>query len=53
MADFGGGELETFRAETRAWLEANYPPSLMAENARHRLVDHQSGRRPQRRASDI
>lgn len=30
MADFGGGDLETFRAETRAWLEANYPPSLQA-----------------------
>jgi alkylation response protein AidB-like acyl-CoA dehydrogenase len=28
MADFGGTELEAFRAETRAWLEANYPPSL-------------------------
>ncbi len=28
MADFGGGDLEAFRAETRAWLEANYPPSL-------------------------
>jgi alkylation response protein AidB-like acyl-CoA dehydrogenase len=24
------GDLETFRAETRAWLEANYPPSLHA-----------------------
>ena len=30
MADFGGGELDTFRAETRAWLEANYPSSLHA-----------------------
>jgi alkylation response protein AidB-like acyl-CoA dehydrogenase len=30
MADFGGGELDAFRAETRAWLEANYPPSLHA-----------------------
>ena len=28
MADFGGADLEAFRAETRAWLEANYPPSL-------------------------
>ncbi|HUZ13378.1 MAG TPA: acyl-CoA dehydrogenase family protein [Caulobacteraceae bacterium] len=27
MADFGGG-LERFRAEARAWLEANFPPSL-------------------------
>ncbi len=30
MADFGGTDLEAFRAETRAWLEANYPPSLKA-----------------------
>ena len=28
MADFGGGELEAFRAEARTWLEANFPPSL-------------------------
>jgi alkylation response protein AidB-like acyl-CoA dehydrogenase len=27
MPDFGG-DIETFRSETRAWLEANYPPSL-------------------------
>src|SRR5580658_2320083 len=27
MADFGG-ELETFRAEARSWLEENYPASL-------------------------
>ncbi|MBX3480189.1 MAG: acyl-CoA dehydrogenase family protein [Caulobacter sp.] len=30
MADFGATDLDTFRAETRAWLEANYPPSLHA-----------------------
>ncbi|MBU4435919.1 MAG: acyl-CoA dehydrogenase family protein [Alphaproteobacteria bacterium] len=30
MADFGGTELDAFRADTRAWLEANYPPSLKA-----------------------
>nr|WP_295107525.1 acyl-CoA dehydrogenase family protein [uncultured Caulobacter sp.] len=30
MADFGGTELDAFRAETRAWLEANYPKSLNA-----------------------
>jgi alkylation response protein AidB-like acyl-CoA dehydrogenase len=30
MADFGATELDTFRAETRAWLEANYPASLNA-----------------------
>jgi alkylation response protein AidB-like acyl-CoA dehydrogenase len=28
MPDFGGSELETFRAEAREWLEANFPPSL-------------------------
>jgi len=28
MPDFGGAELETFRAEARQWLEANFPPSL-------------------------
>jgi alkylation response protein AidB-like acyl-CoA dehydrogenase len=28
MADFGGGELEAFRADARTWLEANFPPSL-------------------------
>src|SRR5579863_5577413 len=28
MADFGGNELDAFRAEARAWLEKNYPKSL-------------------------
>ncbi|AYV49192.1 acyl-CoA dehydrogenase [Caulobacter flavus] len=28
MADFGATELDTFRVETRAWLEANCPPSM-------------------------
>jgi alkylation response protein AidB-like acyl-CoA dehydrogenase len=28
MADFGGGDLDAFRAEARSWLEANFPPSL-------------------------
>jgi len=28
MPDFGASELDTFRAEARAWLEANFPPSL-------------------------
>jgi alkylation response protein AidB-like acyl-CoA dehydrogenase len=28
MADFGGSELEGFRAEARTWLEANFPASL-------------------------
>jgi alkylation response protein AidB-like acyl-CoA dehydrogenase len=28
MADFGGAELDAFRAEARDWLEANFPRSL-------------------------
>ena len=32
MADFGG-DLEPFRAEVRAWLEANCPPSLRRADA--------------------
>jgi alkylation response protein AidB-like acyl-CoA dehydrogenase len=28
MADFGGTDLEAFRAEAREWLEANFPRSL-------------------------
>jgi len=28
MADFGGDDLDAFRAEARAWLDANFPPSL-------------------------
>src|SRR5436190_1880080 len=28
MADFGGSELDAFRAEAREWLEANFPQSL-------------------------
>ena len=28
MADFGGADLEAFRAEARQWLEANFPASL-------------------------
>ena len=29
MADFGGDiDLEDFRAEARAWIEANFPPAL-------------------------
>ncbi len=28
MADFGAADLEAFRAEARAWLEANFPTSL-------------------------
>src|SRR5688572_8634505 len=28
MADFGAGDLDAFRAEVKAWLEANYPSEL-------------------------
>ncbi|MDF2900166.1 MAG: acyl-CoA dehydrogenase [Phenylobacterium sp.] len=28
MADFGAGDLDAFRAEVKAWLEANYPAEL-------------------------
>ncbi|MBW8815469.1 MAG: acyl-CoA dehydrogenase family protein [Caulobacterales bacterium] len=31
MADFGGAELDAFRAEARDWLEANFPASLRAD----------------------
>ena len=34
MADFGGSDLETFRAETKAWLAANYPAQLKDPKAR-------------------
>jgi alkylation response protein AidB-like acyl-CoA dehydrogenase len=34
MADFGGSDLETFRAETKAWLAANYPAELKDPMAR-------------------
>ncbi|MGA0607927.1 acyl-CoA dehydrogenase family protein [Phenylobacterium sp. VNQ135] len=34
MADFGGAELDAFRTEVRAWLEANYPPELRDANAK-------------------
>ena len=28
MADFGGSDLEAFRAEARTWIEANFPAAL-------------------------
>ena len=28
MADFGGADLDAFRAEARAWIEANFPAEL-------------------------
>jgi alkylation response protein AidB-like acyl-CoA dehydrogenase len=33
MADFGAADLDTFRAEVRAWLAANYPPELREADA--------------------
>jgi alkylation response protein AidB-like acyl-CoA dehydrogenase len=33
MADFGGADTDAFRAEVRAWLEANYPAELRDPNA--------------------
>jgi alkylation response protein AidB-like acyl-CoA dehydrogenase len=32
MADFGGGDLDAFRADARTWLEANFPPSLKRDD---------------------
>ena len=34
MADFGSGELDTFRSEVRTWLEANYPAELRDPGAK-------------------
>jgi hypothetical protein len=31
MADFGGGDTETFRKEARDWLAANFPAELRKE----------------------
>ncbi len=31
MADFGGTDLDAFRAEAREWLEANFPQSLRGD----------------------
>ncbi|MDE2487354.1 MAG: acyl-CoA dehydrogenase family protein [Alphaproteobacteria bacterium] len=31
MPDFGGAELDAFRIEARAWLEANFPKSLRGQ----------------------
>jgi alkylation response protein AidB-like acyl-CoA dehydrogenase len=41
MADFGGAELEAFRAEAKAWLEANFPKSL-AHDAEAQLAKLQA-----------
>jgi alkylation response protein AidB-like acyl-CoA dehydrogenase len=32
MADFGGTDLDAFRAEARSWLEENFPRSLRGED---------------------
>jgi alkylation response protein AidB-like acyl-CoA dehydrogenase len=45
MADFGG-DIETFRAEARAWLKANFPASLKKSDAGVRSA--QAERRPER-----
>ena len=34
MADFGGSDLEAFRADVKAWLAANYPAELRGSEAR-------------------
>jgi alkylation response protein AidB-like acyl-CoA dehydrogenase len=34
MADFGAADLDTFRADVRAWLEANYPAELRDADAK-------------------
>jgi alkylation response protein AidB-like acyl-CoA dehydrogenase len=34
MADFGATDLDAFRTEVRAWLEANYPAELREPNAK-------------------
>ena len=49
MADFGGSELDAFRAEARDWLEANYP-QVAARRPRGRPADH-DGRRQARPAT--
>ncbi|HEY8574428.1 acyl-CoA dehydrogenase family protein [Phenylobacterium sp.] len=41
MADFGGTELEAFRAEVRDWLEENFPTSL-AHDANAQLAKLQA-----------
>jgi len=34
MADFGAADLDSFRTDVRAWLEANYPPELRKADAK-------------------
>ena len=43
MADFGGSELDGFRAEAREWLEANFPKSLAFQQGAMKLSQTVSG----------
>jgi alkylation response protein AidB-like acyl-CoA dehydrogenase len=45
MADFGGADLEAFRAEARAWLEENFPKSL-AKTSEAQLEAEMAGAKP-------
>jgi alkylation response protein AidB-like acyl-CoA dehydrogenase len=50
MADFGGAELDTFRAEARDWLAANFPKALSgkaptAEGPEERSADRDAWKR--------
>ena len=38
MADFGGSDLDAFRAEAREWLEANFPKSLRRTDAATAMI---------------
>jgi alkylation response protein AidB-like acyl-CoA dehydrogenase len=50
MADFGGADLEAFRAEAREWLEANFPKAL-AHNAEAAAQAMMGGEKPQGEAA--
>ena len=34
MADFGGTDLDAFRAEAKGWIEANFPAELKGKPTR-------------------
>ena len=38
MADFGGADLDAFRADARAWLEENFPKALGADTEAQQLA---------------
>ena len=38
MADFGGADLDAFRAEAREWLEANFPKSLAKDTEAQQMA---------------